>query len=154
MTKPDHGAKASSSSVADPIGRPWPFPLVRDFSLILVLGVIVFLIYSNTLERPFHFRINPDKAEIHYRLGAALYEQGRIEEANGHYFEALCIKPDFEEVHYNLETMLNGHGKTQEAIGHYSEAFRVKPEYAEAHNNLGVVFAGLGKTEKAASHEK
>jgi tetratricopeptide (TPR) repeat protein len=53
--KSELGTKPLNSGVTNPDGRSGQFPLVRDFLLLLILGVVVFLIYSNTFESPFHF---------------------------------------------------------------------------------------------------
>jgi tetratricopeptide (TPR) repeat protein len=42
-------------------------------------------------------RIKPDYAEVHYVLGMALEQAGKIEEAIAHYEQALRIKPDLAE---------------------------------------------------------
>ena len=62
--------------------------------------------------------------------------QGRLQEAIGHYEQALRIKPDYAEAHYNLGVALEQAGRVQEAIGHYEQALRIKPDFAEAQNKL------------------
>ncbi len=47
-------------------------------------------------------QIEPDHAEAHNNLGAALLGQGRLEEAIASFSKALQIKPDFVEAHSNL----------------------------------------------------
>jgi tetratricopeptide (TPR) repeat protein len=47
----------------------------------------------------------------------------QVEEAIGHYRQALAIKPDLVEAHYNLGLALLGQGKTAEAIDHFRQAF-------------------------------
>ena len=61
-----------------------------------------------------------------------------MQEAIGHYEQALRIKPDYAEAHNNLGIALVQAGRMQEAIGHYEQALRIKPDYAEAHYNLGM----------------
>ena len=89
---------------------------------------------------------------IHNNLGAALAEQGKIQEAMAHYTEALRIKPDLVQAHNNLGGALAEQGKIQEAMAHFAEALRIKPDYAEAHNNLGGALARQGKIQEAMAH--
>ena len=63
--------------------------------------------------------------------------QGKLEEAEDSYREALRLKPDYAEAHNNLGNVLWDQGKLEEAEASYREALRLKPDYAEAHTNLG-----------------
>ena len=91
-------------------------------------------------------------AEECNNLGAALGQAGRVQEAIGHYEQALRIKPDFAEAHNNLGNDLLQSGRVQEAIRHYEQALRLKPDYAEAHNNLGIALRRLGRVQEAIEH--
>jgi Flp pilus assembly protein TadD len=93
-----------------------------------------------------------DNYFAHNNLGVALAEQGRLEEAIGHYNEALRIKPGEAEVHNNLGNALVARGNFEEAIGHYYEALRIQPNYARTHNNLGNVLARLQDVDEAENH--
>jgi tetratricopeptide (TPR) repeat protein len=105
-------------------------------------------------------------------LGAALYLQGKYDEAAFHYSEAVRIKPDYEQAYQNLisallaagksdkaaeaaltrGTMFGQQGNSAEATAHFQEALRLKPAYPEAHNNLGIVLAMQGNNAGAESH--
>ena len=67
---------------------------------------------------------NPNAWLAHNNLGDALVQAGRVQEAIGHYEQALRIKPDYAEAHYNLGIALVQAGRLQEAIGHYEQALR------------------------------
>jgi tetratricopeptide (TPR) repeat protein len=103
-----------------------------------------------------HFReamtINPDYAEAHGNLAAALTALGRMDEAIRHCEEALRIKPEYPEAHCNLAIILEGRGRTDEAIRHYREALRIKPDFAEAHCSMGSALEGRGQTDDAITH--
>jgi tetratricopeptide (TPR) repeat protein len=88
-------------------------------------------------------------AETDCVMGNALLRMGRIQEAIGHYEQALRIKPDYAEAHNSLGVALGKVGKIQEAIGHYEQALRIKPDFAEAHNSLGVALEQVGKIQEA-----
>jgi tetratricopeptide (TPR) repeat protein len=62
--------------------------------------------------------------------------EGRLEEAIGHYEQALRIKPGYAEAHYNLGNALIQAGKVQEAIHHYEQALHIKPDFVQAQNAL------------------
>lgn len=85
----------------------------------------------------------------HYDLGVAQEENGRLDEAIGHYNEALHIKPDYAEAHFSLGYALMEQGKSDEAISHYHEALRLNPRDAKVHYNLGIVLAKKGRIDEA-----
>ena len=87
-----------------------------------------------------------------YNLGVALADHGRVDEAIGHFREALEIKPDYAEAHFNLAVAFADRGQVAEAITHYLMALEIKPDYARAHYNLGVVLAGRERFDEAISH--
>jgi tetratricopeptide (TPR) repeat protein len=91
-------------------------------------------------------------AEECNNIGVGLEDAGRVQEAIGHFEQALRIKPDMAEAHYNLGLALQQTGRVQEAIKHYEQALRIKPDYAEAHNNLGVILGQAGRVQEAIGH--
>ena len=82
--------------------------------------------------------INPDFAEAHNNLGAALAKTEHVDEAMAEYQKALEIDPNFALAHNNLGFLLAHHGRFDEAIAHFQRAWELKPDYANAHNNLGI----------------
>ncbi|HAH31087.1 MAG TPA: O-GlcNAc transferase [Elusimicrobia bacterium] len=95
---------------------------------------------------------NPSCWMAHNNFGLSLAGQGREQEAEVHYQEAVRIKPDFAEVHNNYGIILVAQGKVEEAITHYREAVRLNADMADAHGNWGSALGGQGKTEEAAAH--
>ena len=91
----------------------------------------------------------PDDADIHCKLGNALSDQGRLNEAEASYRRALEIKPDYAEIHNNLSITLKELGRLDEAEASYRRALEIKPDYAEAHSNLGITLKGLGQLDEA-----
>jgi len=91
-----------------------------------------------------------DNATVHYLLGLALSEIGKVENAQYHYTEALKINPRFPDVHNNLGMMLFNQGKIDDAIGHYNEAIRINPNHGKAIWNLGNALLRKGKREEAS----
>ncbi|MCI0540210.1 MAG: tetratricopeptide repeat protein [Verrucomicrobiales bacterium] len=93
-------------------------------------------------------RKNPSAWMAHNNLGGVLSDEGRLEEAITHYYEALKLKPDHEMAHYNLGIVFARQGKLDEAAAHYSAAIQINPGYAQAHNNLGGVLCQGGLAEQ------
>jgi tetratricopeptide (TPR) repeat protein len=88
----------------------------------------------------------------HINLGAALADQGRLNEAIAHYSEAIRIKPDYFVAHVNVGAALAKQGNLNEAIAHYSEAIRIEPNFAEAYYNTGNALLRQGKSKEAIAY--
>ena len=88
----------------------------------------------------------------HNGLGVVLKNQGRFDEAIGHYLEALRIKPDFQETHNNLGFAYFRKGDNRKAVKHYLEALRIRPDFEKAHSNLGIALEKEGRINEAISH--
>jgi Flp pilus assembly protein TadD len=69
----------------------------------------------------------------------------RLNEALGHYRQALRINPRFAEVHNNLGIIMIRKEKLEEAVAHFREALRIKPGYVDVHNNLKKALVLQGK---------
>ncbi|MGO9115586.1 MAG: tetratricopeptide repeat protein [Thermoguttaceae bacterium] len=88
----------------------------------------------------------------HNSLGNALADCGRVDEAIGHYRQALEIESGYAPAHHNLGRALASRGQASEAITHYQQALTIKPDYAEAHNNLGYALISRGQVDEAITH--
>jgi tetratricopeptide (TPR) repeat protein len=88
----------------------------------------------------------------HHNFGVALESVGRIEEARGHYDQAVRIKPDYFEARNNLGKLLLQPATLPEAINQLEQALRIKPDFVEAHCNLGNALLQVGKVPEAISH--
>ena len=96
--------------------------------------------------------VTHDNFNAHNNLGVALGGQGKLEDADAHYREALRIAPDFAEAHYNLAGIRFQQGRPADALVEYREALHDRPDYAEAHAWLAVTLNNTGKTDEALTH--
>jgi len=96
--------------------------------------------------------VTGDNSKIQNNLGNVLASTGRLDEAIGHYNEALRIRPNYAEARYNLAKALQSQGRIDEAVNHLNEALSIKPDYADAHINLGIILKSAGKVDEAISH--
>jgi tetratricopeptide (TPR) repeat protein len=103
-------------------------------------------VFEHTLQ------VTGENAVVEELLGSSLVQQGKTEQAIGHYLNALRINPGNPEAHYNLGVALASEGKNSEAYDHYLEALKLKPDFAPAYNRLGVAVAAQGKTADAVSY--
>ncbi len=58
----------------------------------------------------------------HHNLGTALAHQGELEEAVGHFVQALRYMPEHADAHGNLGAALARLGRPDEALAHVEEA--------------------------------
>jgi len=85
-----------------------------------------------------------NEASEHYQKAAAvanrhateLAQQGRLEEAQAQYREAIRKIPNNPEAHCGLGALLAQQNKYDEARQEFAEALRLKPDYAEARRRL------------------
>src|SRR5262245_37279973 len=71
---------------------------------------------------------------VHYNLGAALADKGRLDEAIACYRKAIEIAPKDARAHHNLAAALAGKGQLDEAIASYRKAIELNPKSAAAHS--------------------
>jgi Tfp pilus assembly protein PilF len=89
---------------------------------------------------------------MHFLLGQALIDEGKINESVKQLNEALEVTSRFPlqmtvwygETHCELAMALARQGKIQEAIDHYQEALRSNPDLPLALNNLAWILATTG----------
>ncbi len=97
--------------------------------------------WKNSITLSNHaLQITKDNYVAHTSLGAALFSEGKIEEANDHYNKAISIMPDYFVPYNNRGIAYVKLGQYQLAIGDSNKAIRLKPDYADAYSNRGVAY--------------
>lgn len=97
--------------------------------------------------------IRPDFAETLTKMGIALLNKGKNDEALGALKQALKIKPDYPEALTKMGIALINKGKHDEAIEALEKAIEFIPDYAEARNKKGIALEIL-RREKESEVDK
>ena len=82
-------------------------------------------------------------------LGAALRNEGRLDEAIANFESALRAKPHFADAQDNLGEALSAQGRVDVAIPHLLEAERLEPQSPEVRINLGSALNKAGRAKEA-----
>ncbi len=78
----------------------------------------------------------PKNPKLPNNIGAALKEQGQIDQALVYFQQALQLDPKYSDGYCNIGGSYATIGENQLAIDAYREALRLKPDFAEVHSNL------------------
>lgn len=92
----------------------------------------------------------PDNPELHYKLGNALLDMGRHQDAYFAYQKAIELKADYADAFANLGLALRKLGNLKAAAGAYVHALDLNPSDVTTLNNLMVVAQLLEDWERAA----
>jgi tetratricopeptide (TPR) repeat protein len=95
--------------------------------------------------------LRPDSTIALTNLGAALGQQGKLDEAVACYRRALKQDPKYALAHSNLGVALGQQGKLPEAVFCLRRAIELNPKYASPYNNLGIALRKQGKLEEAVA---
>ena len=86
------------------------------------------------------------------QLGAELYEEGRVAEAEDVLRSVLVASPGFAPALRNLGMALDHQGRTEEAIRCYGEAVRKDPQNLDTRLRLGAALLKSGEYERSVEH--
>lgn len=95
---------------------------------------------------------NPASWLAHDNLGVVLVQRGRLDEAAGHYREAIRLKPDYPEAYNNYGNVLAQTKHWVEAGEAYAGALRARPSFSEAEINWGNAMNDAGQFRDAEAH--
>ncbi len=90
-----------------------------------------------------------------WKIGNALSDLGREEEAISSYDQAIAIKPDKYNAWNNRGDVLQALGRNDEALDSYDRAIAINPDYRFPHKGRGTVLMQLGRYDEAlASYDR
>ncbi len=89
---------------------------------------------------------------LHQAVGQLLADEGRTNEAIGHYLEAIRLDPTRVNAYNDLGMLYDRMGRPAEALAIFQAALRVDPNHAQTHFNCGNLLAQQGKYAEAESH--
>ena len=93
----------------------------------------------------------PTNAEAHFRLGLALRDQQRLDDAAASYRRAIELQPAYVEAHNNLGSVLQRLEQSDAALAAYRHAVALGPTFSQPYLNLGRLYALAGDTLNAAA---
>jgi tetratricopeptide (TPR) repeat protein len=88
----------------------------------------------------------------HKALGGALYDRGRLQEAEAEFRRSLALDPGSWEAHARLGDALYEQRRLAEAAAEYEAALQGAPLNQELHTNLANVRDDLRQTDQALGH--
>ena len=97
-------------------------------------------------------RVDPASVRAHLELGKALWHQGIVAEAQGHFQTAVGLDPNSEDAHYFLGLCFRIQKQFAQAETEFEGALRLNPANFKAHGNLGLMFMEQGDLNRAEEH--
>ncbi len=94
-------------------------------------------------------KARPDSPRARGNLGLALYYQGRLEEAEFQFHEALKRYPQMARAYGGLGLVFRKRGQLEEAARALTRAIELDPKFVGAREKLGLVLEAMGKWEAA-----
>ena len=92
---------------------------------------------------------SPMEPTLYYLMGQAAREAGWLDEAAGHYQNALLIAPHFTEALNRLADVRFEQKRYEQALLLYKTLVGIGSESAITYNNIGVALLNVGKAEEA-----
>jgi tetratricopeptide (TPR) repeat protein len=93
--------------------------------------------------------LDPNYAQPHNNLGAALANIGKADEAAIEYRKALRIDPRNPAPYNNLGLFFAAAQKTDEAVANYKKSVELDPKFSDAYQNWGFLLLSQGRYSEA-----
>lgn len=97
-------------------------------------------------------RANPDNAEAHLLLGAALSLVPQRGDSIQALLRALELSPDDAQIHASAGMALAKLGEQDAALQVFERAVKLDPHLGAAHLNIAIISAGKGEFQRALRH--
>lgn len=95
---------------------------------------------------------NPTAWMAHNNIASILTSQNKIDEALGHYDQALLYNYNAKEVHFSKANVLLLRNNDLDAIRHLREVIRIDEKHVQSHFILGALCLEHGKLDRAFRH--
>jgi putative glycosyltransferase (TIGR04372 family) len=95
--------------------------------------------------------VKPNSAGAYYRLGKALSQLNRLDEAISSLRKAVSLRSDFAEAHAQMAKTLIKLGRFDEAFAAWEQVFQLKPDWPEVYDRIQNAFYFCGQTWAARS---
>jgi len=129
---------------------------------LIIVGSIIFILCAVTLfhSRNFSSRLafwkNAVEHSSHYplahrNLGAMLFLDGKLDEAEPEFKKALELNPTEEMAHNNLGLIYANENKLSEAEDEYKKELEINPYYDNGFFNMGLLYYKEGRQDEAES---
>ena len=92
---------------------------------------------------------SPEKATVHFSLGAAYRAHNMPDKAMEQYLIAIKLGPDYAEAYNNLGAIYQARNMPDKAMEQYLIAIKLKPGFVNAHFNLGLIYQARNMPDKA-----
>jgi len=97
-------------------------------------------------------RLNPDQADAHNDLGAALMAVGRLAESETHFAQAAAMSPEMALIHDNLGNVRYRRQRFAEAIEAFGRTLALEPARPSAHLGMGMSLLASGRLAEGWRH--
>lgn len=98
--------------------------------------------------------VGRENAPAHNNLGNIRAGQGRWEEAQRHFEEAIRIQPGWASPRSNLAALFMATGRPLAALAQYREALGINPDDPRIHYNLALTLQETGRLEDAETENR
>ncbi|WP_411885654.1 tetratricopeptide repeat protein [Polaromonas sp. YR568] len=95
-------------------------------------------------------KLQPDRAQVHGRLGEVLRKSNRFEDALASYDKLVALTPNSAEAFNDRGIALGELGRHQDAVACFEQVLVLEPRHANALGNLGEMLGSLRRHEDAA----
>jgi len=136
--------------------KNWRKNKLYYYSFLIVVGMfgsLAFLHSFNFSDRLVFWQnaveTSPHHPLTHRNLGAMLYLEGDMVNAEIEFKESLKLNPNEEMAHNNLGLVYSNLGRLEESEMEYKKELEINPFYDNAYFNLGLLYYRKGQIEEA-----
>jgi type IV pilus assembly protein PilF len=89
------------------------------------------------------------RAKAHTDLGAAYFQQNKLEVALGEFAEAIQAYPNYPLAYNGMGMVRAALGENVEAEANFKKAIQLQPNSSESHNNYGNFLCNIGRYDES-----